>query len=320
MARPLRIEYEGALYHVTARGNERRKTFFSHRDYEKFLDYLDEARGKFAIIVHGYVLMTNHYHLIIETPQANLSRVMHHVNGSYTTYLNIKRARSGHLFQGRFKSIVVDRDCYLLELSRYLHLNPVRAQIVERPEQYRYSSYCNYIGSRSDPRITTSSILEMMAGGDGNGRDAYRSFVESAIGKEVENPMEKVYGSAILGREDFIETILKKVAAEKRGKTEISYRKALSATIFPGRIITAIHQRYWIPEGEALPREIKLLCLYLLKRNTSASNGEIGEMVGGMGAAAVAKAYQRYVRKMEQDKEMAKEVGQMEEEVSRVKG
>ena len=121
MARPVRIEYEGAVYHVTARGNERSKIFFSGKDYAKFKKYLGEAKEKYGFLLNAYVLMTNHYHLIVETPEKNLSRIMHYLNGSYTTYTNIKRKRSGHLFQGRYKTIVVDKEYYLLELSRYLH-------------------------------------------------------------------------------------------------------------------------------------------------------------------------------------------------------
>ena len=105
MARPLRIEYENAVYHVTARGNERKRIYFCDADYRKFLQYTEEAKKKYAILLHSYVLMSNHYHLIIETPGANLSRTMHYINGAYTSYINRKRKRSGHLFQGRYKAI-----------------------------------------------------------------------------------------------------------------------------------------------------------------------------------------------------------------------
>ena len=115
MAQPLRIEYSGA--------------------------FLKQAQGKYGYLLHCYVLTTNHYHLLIETPMGNLSRVMHYINSSYTNYINIKRRRSGHLFQGRYKAILIDRDSYLLELSRYIHLNPVRAKLVEKPQDYPYSSY-----------------------------------------------------------------------------------------------------------------------------------------------------------------------------------
>jgi len=126
-------------FHVTARGNERGKVFFTKADYRKFKEYLREGQTKYGFILHCYVLMTNHYHLLIETPEKNLIRIMHYLNSSYTTYVNIKRKRSGHLFQGGYKTILVDRDSYLLGLSRYLHLNPVRANMVERPAEYLQS-------------------------------------------------------------------------------------------------------------------------------------------------------------------------------------
>ncbi len=140
MARPLRIEYAGAFYHVTARGNDRKKIFFTQRDYARFKEYLSIARERFGSVLHAYVLMGNHYHLLLETPEGNLVQVMHYLNGSYTTYINVKRKRSGHLFKGRDNSIVIDKDSYLLTLSRYIHLTPVRAKIKERPADYPHSS------------------------------------------------------------------------------------------------------------------------------------------------------------------------------------
>jgi REP element-mobilizing transposase RayT len=161
MARPLRFEYKGALYHVHARGNERRKIFFTDADYNKFKEYVAGAIEKYHCLVHCYVLMNNHYHLIIETPEANISRVMHYISGSYTTYINTKRGRNGHLFQGRYKSILVAKDSYLMELSRYIHLNPVRARMVEKPEEYAYSSYNSYITGKPEKIVTTDLILGM---------------------------------------------------------------------------------------------------------------------------------------------------------------
>jgi putative transposase len=159
MARPLRIEYEGAFYHVTSRGNEQKKIFYSKSDYEKFKHYLKEAQYKYGYLIHCFVLMTNHYHLLIETPKPNLSRVMHYLNSSYTNYINIKRKRSGHLFQGRYKAILIDRDNYLLELSRYVHLNPIRAEMAEKPEDYPYSSYNNYITREKEDMVYRDLIL-----------------------------------------------------------------------------------------------------------------------------------------------------------------
>ena len=127
MSRPLRIEYPGAFYHVTSRGNERKMVFQNSRDRERYLSYLESAHERYGAVIHVYCLMGNHYHLLLETPRGNLSQIIHHINGAYTTYFNVKRDRSGHLFQGRFKGILVEKDAYCKELSRYIHLNPVRA-------------------------------------------------------------------------------------------------------------------------------------------------------------------------------------------------
>jgi len=126
MARPLRIEYPGAHYHITSRGNEQKDIFKSQRDREKFLEYLECATTRYGAVIHAYCLMSNHFHLLLETPEGNLSEIMRHINGAYTTYFNVKRKRAGHLLQGRYKAILVDADEYLVELSRYIHLNPVR--------------------------------------------------------------------------------------------------------------------------------------------------------------------------------------------------
>jgi REP element-mobilizing transposase RayT len=164
MARPLRITYPGAFYHVTSRGNERKAVFKSNRDREKFLEYLESATWRYNGVMHAYCLMDNHYHLLVETPSGNLPEIMRHINGAYTTYFNIKRARSGPLFQGRYKAILVDVDEYAKELSRYIHLNPVRAKMRSRPEEYRWSSYRSYIGDRKPPEwLYRDFILDYFA-------------------------------------------------------------------------------------------------------------------------------------------------------------
>ena len=148
MVRALRIQYEGAFYHITARGNERKRIFFSNSDYDKFKDYLRKAQDKYGYLLHCYMLISNH--LLLETPNSDLSRIMHYINGSYTNYINRRKKRSGHLFQARFKAFLVDVDSYFLELSRYVHLNPVRARTVRKPEDYPYSSYRSYIFKKKE--------------------------------------------------------------------------------------------------------------------------------------------------------------------------
>jgi REP-associated tyrosine transposase len=129
LARPLRIQYPGAFYHITSRGNERKAIFGTDQDRKRFLSYLQSAHERYGAILHVYCLMSNHYHLLLETPRGNLSEILHHLNGAYTTYFNLKMHRSGHLFQGRYRAILVEKDAYCQELSRYIHLNPLRAGI-----------------------------------------------------------------------------------------------------------------------------------------------------------------------------------------------
>jgi len=143
MARPLRLEFAGALYHVTARGNERRAIFLGNLDTDRtvFLDALAQTAERFNWVCHAYCLMTNHYHLLIETPDANLSKGMRQLNGVYTQHVNRSHRRVGHLFQGRYKGILVEKEAYLLGLARYVVLNPVRAGVVAAPEDWGWSSY-----------------------------------------------------------------------------------------------------------------------------------------------------------------------------------
>ena len=155
MARPLRIEYPGAHYHVMSRGNERRPIVRDDADREKRLDWLRRTVETYGWRLHAFVLMNNHDHLFLETPQANLSAGMQYLNGSYTSYFNRRYRRAGHLFQGRYQAQLVEEEGYYLEVSRYIHLNPVRAGCVERAERYLWSSYPGYHNPRRAIAWTT---------------------------------------------------------------------------------------------------------------------------------------------------------------------
>lgn len=322
MARPLRIEYEGALYHVTTRGNERGKVFFTKADYRKFKEYLREGQTKYGFILHCYVLMTNHYHLLIETPEGNLGKIMHFLNSSYTTYINIKRKRSGHLFQGRYKAILVDKDSYLLELSRYLHLNPVRANIAERPEDYPHSSYGAYIAS-NDGLVRTTSLLTMFSEDAVTAQQRYRTFVEGAIGEKQESPMKKVYGGMILGSVPFIKESLNRLGEEQIQRTETSYKKALQSSCDIEDALKVACAHYCITAEVAVSvqrNDVRKAVVYLMKKQSAASNQEIGAVVGGMSGVAVAKAYQRLTADMAIDADLRQEVEGLARKLSCVKG
>jgi putative transposase len=146
MARPLRIEFPGAVYHVTSRGNEKRRIFKNDRDRKAFLDFLAETAKRFGWSITAWVLMTNHFHLVLQTPEPNLSRGMHWLNGSYAGWFNHEHKRWGHLFGGRFKAFLVEKEAYFTEVLRYVVLNPVRAGLATAPEKYRWSSYRSTAG------------------------------------------------------------------------------------------------------------------------------------------------------------------------------
>jgi putative transposase len=311
MARPLRIEYEGAFYHVTSRGNEGRRVFFSKSDYEKFLDYLKLAQEKFRYLLHAYVLMTKHYHLLIETPLANLNRIMHYINGSYTNYVNLKRDHRGHLFQGRYKAILVDRDHYLAELSRYMHLNPVRAGIVKRPQDYPYSSYRAFISKGEAGIVYRDLILGMMGKDQRRAIMLYKDFVESAIGSKVENPLKDIYGGAILGSRDFIRDTLEKLEGEGIQKRGISHGKDFKKKWEVQKIIDKVDFFFSASPNERVEKknkETRDVMIYLMKSYTGLTNRQIGEQLGSLSDFTVAKVYQRFLEKLRTDELLAKRV------------
>ena len=205
MGRSLRITFTGAYYHVTSRGNERKDVFKSQIDREKFLSYLESAVLRYGAVIHAYCLMSNHYHLLLETPSGNLPRIMQHINGAYTNYFITKRARSGHLFQGRYKAILIDADAYAIELSRYLHLNPVRAGMVSVPEAYPWSSYLDYIGERKCPEWLKTSFILGFFNNDHGADTNYQRFVEDLSDREYESPLKGATAEAILGGDEFVD-------------------------------------------------------------------------------------------------------------------
>ena len=217
MTRPLRIQYPGAYYHITSRGNERRNIFRGTGDRNQFLSYLKSAYLRYGAVIHVYCLMDNHYHLLLETPIGNLSQIMRHINGAYTNYFNIRHKRSGHLLQGRYNSFLVEADSYAGELSRYIHLNPVRAGIVDMPERFRWSSHRCYLGKRKRPEwLAEDFILSYFDNDNGNARQKYDEFVKAGINVEGESPLEETVASTILGSDNFIESIKDKYLDKKK--------------------------------------------------------------------------------------------------------
>jgi REP element-mobilizing transposase RayT len=310
VSRPLRIEFPGAFYHVTSRGNERRTVFQSNRDREKYLSYLESAYERYGAVIHGYCLMGNHYHLLLETPRGNLSKILHYINGAYTTYFNIKRGRSGHLFQGRYKGILVDKDEYCKELSRYVHLNPVRAGMVKAPLEYPWSSYRYFVGRDKRPEwLTTEFVLGDFGGEGGRGFKKYREYVERGENKEVDNPLKKVIASTFLGGKEFIE----RIKQEYLEKKEID-RRDLPALgkILRGPSLESIERAVIKRVGKGHPL-FKKICIYLSYEHSGLNLREIGEYFG-MQRSAISQLSRRFAETMKGNQELRKVLSNIEKE------
>jgi REP element-mobilizing transposase RayT len=214
MARPIRIEYAGALYHVTSRGDRREDIYLTDQDRTDFLQILHQVCERFNWLVHAYCLMDNHYHLLIETPDGNLSRGMRQLNGVYTQTHNRNNNCVGHVFQGRYKGIIVQKESYLLELARYIVLNPVRARMVRHARDWPWSSYKATAGEDAEPVwLTTEWILAAFAQRKSNAQKKYQEFVEQGKGHPV--PWEYLKNQVFLGTEAFVTELQAKIKDDK---------------------------------------------------------------------------------------------------------
>jgi len=236
MSRPLRIEYPGAIYHLTSRGNAHQDIFVDDVDRQMFLAALASVAERFGWRVHAYCLMGNHYHLLTETPQPNLSRGMRWLNGVYTQRFNRRHERAGHVYQGRFKAILVERESYLLELARYIVLNPVRAGVASAPGAWGWSSYRATAGEQGTPPwLSVEWILAQFGDGGARSRRHYREFV--AAGLDRPSPWLELRG-LLLGSERFVQALAPKLveaqdARETPRSQRLAHRPALAMLLPP---------------------------------------------------------------------------------------
>ena len=313
MARQHRLQAPNCFYHITSRGDDRKKIFLNETDFRKFLDYLKKAKEKFDFYLYAYCLMGNHYHLLLETSQANLSQIMQYLNTSYTIYYNTKHKRHGHLFQGRFKSILIEADSYFAELTRYIHLNPVKARLVDSAEEYPWSSYKIYLSKGSSDLINKEKGQELLA----MDSSAYRQFIQGGI-KNQKDPFRKVYAGCILGGTAFIKDKLKQLQTEVESK-DFAYKRAVKNTIGPQEIITVVADYFKLdPEqmrkGRSRPMTAKRTAIYLLRRKTGLTNAQIGELFD-MKPAAISKAAINFELKMKKDIGLMKAVERISSKV-----
>lgn len=344
MARPLRVEYAGARHHVTARGNERRDIYRDDRDRRHFMELLAELPERFGVRVVAWVLMDNHYHLLLETPEGLLSRPCQWLNVAYSVWFNHRHGRSGHLFQGRFKSILVDEGSWL-EVARYVHLNPVRvaalglgkgdrhrqrtaaatdpgAKLVGKRlaclRQYRWSSYRAYVGLASMPDWVAADRLLARTGvagvkGEAKSRRALRRYHEEALRDgRLEPVWERLAAGAILGTTDFVNTI----KARLRGLSKDVSRASLWSDRASWQAIVAAveaeHGGTWTEFRDLYGDWGRDVALYLGRRQGRLTLAALAERAGGLGIAATGQAVSRVARAVKAGGEKAARVQSIE--------
>jgi len=307
VARSLRIQYPGAYYHVTSRGNEQKDVFKSRKDREKFFSYLESATERYGARIHCYCLMSNHYHLLMETPEGNLSQIMRHINGAYTTYFNVKRRRVGHLFQGRYKAILVEADRHAKELSRYIHLNPVRAGMVARPEEHVWSTYRAFIGQGPTPGwVRRDFILGYFAPNVTSAQQRYRKFVEDLLGKTCDSPLESAVG-VILGPPGFIEEVTARHLQGKRVDREVPALRELVARPSPEQIVRAVEA---VIGDDA--KQARRASIYFCQRFSGLKLRDLGAHFN-VRESAISEASRRFCLKLQGDESLRDAVGKIRE-------
>ena len=314
MARKPRIHYSGAVYHVLIRGNARQQIFFETADYLRFLRLIGEGTEKYNHRIHGFCLMPNHIHMAVQVGDIPLSRVMQNLCFRYTQWMNRRKDRVGHLFQGRYKALLVDADSYLLELVRYIHLNPVRAGIVKFPEEYLWSSHLAYLGKEKLSWLTTSWVLSRFSSSRRRAANEYRRFVHSEItGGHREEFHRGTKGERrVLGEENFVEEVFLR-AKHERQKTPAM-----------GEVVRKICEYYGVKEAElsaggkshrasAVRGVIAWLVLETGKLTLTELSKRLKRDVSTLSSAA-----QRVFTLSNEDTELAKELQKLKHELFRI--
>jgi REP element-mobilizing transposase RayT len=319
MSRPWRIKYEGAFYHILSRGNNQQDIFFVDADRRSFLKCLGQMSQRFDVDIFAYVLMDNHYHLLLRTNRANLSKCMQWLGTTYTTRFNLRHARNGHLFQGRYKSIIVENDSYLKQLSYYIHRNPLRAGIVKRLIDYHWSSYAAYAYSRSYPDwLDTDLILSQI-----NAADKHRCYKEKVqqYSDEQKSIWEDIRHGLFYGSNTFIDRI-KETYLNKEPIPDIPAQTQLKNDGDPDEIIKCAMRaikcdaKKFTKAGRisAVEKINRDLVIYLLWQTGRFTNTEIGKKFD-LTYSSISRRVKIFKNGMDQDAELEKKFKQIKSQI-----
>lgn len=321
MARPLRIEYAGAWYHVMNRGRRGETIFSDGKDFEAFLVVLQESAEIFGAQVAAYCLMTNHYHLLLHTPNGNLSRVMRHINGIYTQRYNRRHKQDGQLFRGRYKCIIVEGDSYLLELLRYIHRNPIRAKLAGAIDEYPWSSHYGYLsGAKKWEWLYKRFLLAMFSEKPRRAKKAYLDFVTLEDSKEVMDFFKKKNLPSIFGSEDFISWIKGKYYLKKKDD-EVPESRKLAPTV--DKIKKEVCRIYKIGEDALLDakrgqiNEPRNIAIYLARKLRGMKLMEIGSVFGMAKYSSVSSVIARTKLQLSQDVKFRKKIQRIESNINK---
>lgn len=326
MARLQRIEYEGAVYHVTARGNERRAIFRDDADRERLLRALGESVERFAVRLYLFCLMSNHMHLVVETLRANLGQFMHRLQTAYTVYFNRRHQRCGHLVQGRYGARLVEKEAYLLRLSRYVHLNPVFTAVARRRpvreriamlREYRWSSYRSYIG-RDRPLgfVDYGPILASVAAApSGSAQEEYRRFVESGIEAIDTSFLKAKHASALcIGSEGFRDrtgTLYHRLLDARCRREDTAFRR-LGTVLSAEAILAVVCRHLEIERGALLRRRRNSFDRAIAARMLCAHGGltqrQVAETLGIGTGSPISQQLRKLTRELESNRALRKQV------------
>lgn len=311
MSRPLRIEYPGAWYHVMNRGRRSEAIFSNHKDYEMFIALLQDATELWGVKVSAYCLMGNHYHILLQTPLGNLSRFMRHLNGVYTQRYNSTHGYDGQLFRGRFKSILVEEDNYLLEIVRYIHKNPLRAGMVSQLEDYRWFSHPDYLASRQEGEWLYTDVILNMLSEKTDIRQAYLKFMHNDNSDKMNGVFKTKRWPAILGCGSFVSRIKDEFYEKKR------HREVPDSTqLAPDRkqILKEVCRHYGVEEKELLTgqrgkeNEPRNVAIYLCRTLRNDTLIELGQEFGMSGYSPAGSAVGRVVKKRLKNQDLRKHI------------
>jgi putative transposase len=316
MSRPLRIQYPDAWYHVMNRGRHGEMIYLDEQDYTAFIDLLQEAGAMWNIRIAAYCLMTNHYHILLQTPQANLDRCMRHINGIYTQRFNRKHHADGQIFRGRYKALLIDADNYLLEVVRYIHRNPVRAGMVNQPREYRWSSHRGYLSESSNWQwLSRNFVLEMLDNNKSTQMKAYNDFMNQMESDGIQDFYEKKNLPSILGTDGFIEKIKARFFEIKRHE-EIPQSRYLEPTIEDIKKITSkmykTDMERLSKSRRGIPNEARNVAVYLARCYTGKKLEEIGSAFAIAKYSTVSSIVGKIREQRRSDKALAKRMLQVE--------